>query len=63
MTNFSILYTEMLVSSWHFQRKQDDSIRTYIAFERATAGWGEVSHLLGFQDQVLDGTAQGRARG
>ena len=62
MTNPNVLFTEMLASSWPFRRAQGESIRIYVAIEQAKLARGEVSHVLGFQDEVLDGTGLGRSQ-
>ena len=61
-TDPSASFTEMLISSWLFRRVQGESIRIYVAIERAKLARGEVSHVLGFQDEVLDGTGLGRSQ-
>ena len=52
----------MLGFSWLFRSAQGESFRIYVAFERAKLGRGEVSPLLGYQDQILDGTGMGRSQ-
>ena len=52
----------MLVSSKPFRSAQGQSIRIYVDIERAKLARGEVSPLLGFQDEVLDATGLGRSQ-